>query len=271
MKITPAHIGALSACFAFGLLAAQTVRADDSPVLLQHTVKTKDLARYKIVIKAEVPAVGSATLTIIRKDEVKEVKDNGDTSTLVTPEKMTLNLAGDESDRDTPPPFTLVRTKVGKLLDYKPEKEDESILTTPMWKLFNALSEPLLAAKEVKPNDTWETEFDNPLVDGKKFTLKSVYLGTEKVDGVDLWKIKQTATPVVDKDGGKMPFEQTSWLDPASGQIVKAEATYTDIPTNTQFGKVGMSIKVTPVKDEKKPDEKKSDEKKDPSKEEKKP
>ena len=41
----------------------------------------------------------------------------------------------------------------------------------------------ILPEKEVKSGDSWQTEFDNPAAKGKKVTVKTSYLGTEKVDG----------------------------------------------------------------------------------------
>src|ERR1051325_2807187 len=105
MKIMHAFVGTLSVSLLFGLLTTPSARAEDKPVTLGRTAKADEKARYKIVIKADIP-VGQATLTTIRKDVVKEVKENGDIVTLVTPESADAEVVGMPIDVPLPPPYT---------------------------------------------------------------------------------------------------------------------------------------------------------------------
>jgi hypothetical protein len=108
------------------------------------------------------------------------------------------------------------------------------------------LSDQLFTDKEVKKNDTWETEIENPAVKEKKVTVKGTYLGNETVDGVELWKVKQTADAATDKDGGKLSVDFTSWINPTNGQVVKSEGVVKDLPT--MFGPMTWTMKQELIK-----------------------
>src|SRR5204862_7601920 len=103
--------------------------------------------------------------------------------------------------------------------------------------------------KEVKPGDSWDTEPDNQAAKSKKVKLKTTFVGTEKVDGKELLKLKQAGEPEVDDAGAKMSYETVYWLDPASGGIVKAESTVKDLPT-LSVGVISMTVKMTAIKGE---------------------
>src|SRR5207248_1555 len=82
---------------------------------------------------------------------------------------------------------------MGKLVDFK--MEEGGILAPEIARLLATLRTPILPEKEVKAGDTWQTEFDNPAVKGKKFTVKTTFVGTDKVEGMDVWKIQQSGEP----------------------------------------------------------------------------
>jgi hypothetical protein len=107
----------------------------------------------------------------------------------------------------------------------------------------------ILPTEAVKEKGTWKVELDNPIYAKMKIKGENTYLGLDKVDGVDLWKIKQTATVPTDGEGGAVVFDGTFWLNPANGQMVKMEGTAKDVPT--QFGKLSLAISVSQVKDDK--------------------
>ena len=130
--------------------------------------------------------------------------------------------------------------------EYKAEEAAGAFMTPEIAKLMASLSTSLLTDRALKTNDTWQTELENPAVKEKKVTVKDTYLGIDKVDGKDYWKVKQTAEAVVDADGSKMTYEFTVWIDPMSGDAFKIDGTVKDVPT--QVGPITMQITSTAVK-----------------------
>jgi hypothetical protein len=250
---------------AFALVGAQRVWAeekDEKPVTLAQTYKEGDAQRYKIEIQANV-SVGDVTITQTNKVTVKEVKKTGDIVLVRTDEGGTFAFGGQEQPTQIGPPVTVTRDKMGRQLDFKHEEIAQNPFS-PSVELLNAqLNELLLPDKPVKPKDTWQTELDNPVVEKKKIIVKGTFLGTEKVMGVELWKVKQTAEAVVDPNGSKCTTETTFWLDPANGHIIKMENDVKGIPT-IQYGTMSWIYKMAAIKPG---DEKKGDEKKAPVKE----
>ena len=103
--------------------------------------------------------------------------------------------------------------------------------------------------------ESWTTEMDNPALKGKKFSLKSVFIGIDKVDGKEYWKVKQTSTVEVDAAGAKTAFEMTHWMEIGTGETFKAEGSVKDLPT--QFGPVNWTMKIEKLKAEKPKEDKK--------------
>ena len=249
-KTTNVLFGLFSACCAFSLLTAQTVRADDKPVMLVHKDKVGDALHLAIKLSAE--AMGAE----IKADQkttstIKEIKKNGDVVTESKDEGGKISIGGMEMDQPPGPSTTTTRTSRGKLVDWKIEKEDESFISVPLQRLLDALNDILLPDKAVNPGDKWETEIANPVQEAKKIKVKTTYVGTEKVDGVELWKLKQTAEAIVSGDGDKISHVQTVWLNPTNGQLVRAEQEVKDIPTNTPLNKLSWKMKIEAVKPDK--------------------
>lgn len=223
-------IGALSACV---LAAGQSAWAvapkqdDAKPVAVAMTRKAKDSVQYKDMITLSLNGTDVA-LEQNRKHTVKEIKDDGPTTIIVTDlgGKVTFN----GSDMDTPPgsPVTVTQTPTGKILSYKPDMEDNPYLSTTTLHLIALADQIVFPDKPVKPGDSWTTEIDNPQVKGKKVTIKTTYVGADKVDTMATWKVKQTME--ADTDSGKMTAEITAMLDPANGQIVQAEHMAKGVP-----------------------------------------
>ena len=99
------------------------------------------------------------------------------------------------------------------------------------------------------------------MVKDKKISNKDTYLGIEKIEGKDYWKIKQTSEAVADADGNKVSYEATVWVDPTNGMVFKTEGTYKDLPTpsgpitsqiSSKALKAGDKDKAVPAKPEKK-------------------
>jgi len=232
-----------------GCIAIGPVRADDSPITLKYTTKVGDSQHQQILVKANVGGV-DAVVKQTQKRLTKEVNDAGDVTFLVTDEGGTLTLAGSDQHQDPGPDVTVKRDKLGKLTDWKPAKDfDNPPMSPEVMRATEQLYTVVLPTMAVKEKDTWKVELDNPVYSKAKIKVENTYLGMEKVDGVDLWKIKQTATVPLDADGGVSAFDGTFWLNPSNGQLVKLEGNVKDVPS--QFGKLQLEITVSPVKDEK--------------------
>lgn len=231
------------ALLAVALLAGPRLRADEMPVSLLVKPKAGRVTFSKTIIKTNVANM-DVIVTAAQKETVKEVKDNGDVVIETADQGTTLNVGGQDMDQPAVPAFAITRDKLGKL---KESKEPEGTFMAPeVSKLMALLSSSLLTEKTVKTNDTWETELENPAVKAKKIKVKDTYLGLEKVDGKDAWKIKQAAEAVVADDGSKMSYEFTEWINPETGESLKREGTVKDVPT--QYGALTMQIASKVVK-----------------------
>ena len=217
-------------------LLPSLAKADDTPVTLKYTTKVGDSFHQQMLIKANVGGI-DATLKQTQKRLIKDVSDTGDVTFLVTDEGGTLTLMGTDQHQDPGPDVTVKRDNLGKLTDWKPSKEfDNPPMSPEVMRATEQLYTVVLPSVPVKEKDTWKVAIDNPIYDKKKIAVENTYLGIEKVDGVDLWKIEQTATVPLDADGNVSTFEGTFWLNPASGQLVKLEGNAKDIPS--QYGKL---------------------------------
>jgi len=219
--------------FALVLVATPPVRADDAqqddrPVLLSRSFKAKEVCRIKSVVKATFNGMNHI-LESTEKRTIKEVKKNGDVVDVETPESLIFDgqLQPLDSSLDT----ILTRDKSGVLVDYREAGESMSSFSLEIRQLLTSLAVALLSNKPVKTDDSWETKFKNPAVKGKKVLVKTTYLGADRVEANIAWKLKQTGEVEVNDQGAKMRFEATFWLDPNTGQMLKQETNFTDIPT----------------------------------------
>jgi hypothetical protein len=222
-------------------------RADDA-VTLKYTIKVGDAMHQQVVLKvAGVDATAKQTL----KSVVKEVKDTGDVTVLETDEGGSFTLNGADTPMDKVPDITIKRDKQGKVTDWKLAMDLPATYPLPV-EILRALGQLyniVLPTAAVKEKDTWKLDLDNPVYDKMKIKIENTYVGIEKVDGVDLWKIKQTATVPLDADGNVSTFDGTFWLNPANGQLAKMDGNVKDVPT--QLGKFTFSVLVSPAKDDK--------------------
>lgn len=241
IQMTRSALGAACALTVF----ATPAFAQDKSVNLAYNYKAKDSYRSKVVVNTNVMGQ-DVVVTATAKTEIKEIKPNGDIVVVLTNEGGKLNLGGQEQDQPATPPVTATRTKLGKLVDYKAEDAAMGILAPEVQKLMAMLGEQLMTDKEVKKGDTWTTEIENPAVKEKKVTVKGTFLGTDTIDGVELWKMKQEADAAVDKDGAKLSVDFTNWINPTNGQVVKSEGTVKDLPT--QFGPMTWTMKQELIK-----------------------
>jgi hypothetical protein len=233
------------------LSAMLVARADDAVTKLAQTYKEGDTARYKQVIKVNAAGM-DVTVTTVDKSTVKEIKKSGDIVILREEESNVLNMNGADQNQENAPKATLTFSPSDRLLDMQPAPEG-GIMEPGVAKLVIVMHHFIFPDKAVKSGDTWENEVDDPAVKDKKLTIKGTFLGTEKREGKDLWKIKQAGEPLVDAAGGKMTFEFTGLFDPANGQLIHAEGNVKQIPT--QYGNLDWTEETSLVKPdaEKKP------------------
>lgn len=246
MKLNRAIIGVFGT---FAVIAALPVRAEDKPVKLARIFKKDEVTRHKSESVVSVNGM-EVTLTQSSKITIKEVKDDGHVLSETKNEGGKINVGGMEMDIPEAPPVTVTKDKRGVVTEFKMDDGGMSPFSPEILKLMVIVGDPILSEKEVKAGDSWETELDNPAVKGKKFTIKTTFVGVDKVDGVDLWKVKQTTEPAVDAAGAKMGCELIVWLAPANGREVKSESSIKDLPSN--FGTMSLKSKTTLVKEEKK-------------------
>jgi len=235
------------------LAAASTACLAEDAVTLALAYKKGDVIRHKVTINTSIMGM-DVTVTSTSKTTVQEVKDNGEVVSVEEAEETRISIGGMEIDQPGQPPVTTTRDKYGKLVDYKREETPQAFLAPEIERMSAMISGALLPDKAVKAGDTWQVELENPAVKGKKVVVKGTFIGMEKVDDAELWKIKQTAEADTDADGGKMTQEFIAWLAPSNGQVVKMEGSVKDLPT-VQFGPISWTIKMELIKEEKKESE----------------
>lgn len=224
------------------LASIQIAFAGESAISLLRTYKVGEVSRYKSTISANLMGT-DVLVTQTIKEEVKEVKENGHAVIVSTNEGGKVSANGQEQDIPPTPPITTTRDRLGKLVDFKKDESPQGLTTPEIERLMTALSDTLFTDKPVRAGDTWQVEIDNPVVKDKKVVVKGAFLGTEAVDGRNLWKVKQSGEADVDANGTKMTYEFTAWLNPANGQPVKVDGSVKDLPT--QFGPLSMKVVMT--------------------------
>ena len=227
-------------------LLATSVFADEKPVTLSRTFKKDAVVRMNI--ETAIDADGTPVqVKLSTKSTVKAVKDNGQIVIETQDEAGKITLNGSDMDIPGGGITTLTIDKAGKLVDFKAAVG--GILTPEILRLLETMRMPILSDKEVKTGDSWKSEFDNAAVKGKKFTVTTTFGGVDKVEGADMWKLKQEGAPDTDASGAKMGFDATYWLDTTSGQIVKADIKIKGQPT-IMYGTHSMTTKATRAKPE---------------------
>jgi hypothetical protein len=218
---------------ALALGALSVARAGDAEVKLARTYKANDPIQYKSVYKISVGGMDVVRTTVV-KDTVKEIKPTGDVVLATETISDQVEIGGAPMDI-MDDPITTTYDKTGKITEFKGVNAGGAI-GPEVLNLIAVAHNVLLTDKPVKKDDKWETEVDNPVIKGKKITLKETFLGTEKRDGKDLWKVKQTVEAPTDDAGGKLVSEYTALLDPATGQLVHSEGSMKDVPS--QYGQL---------------------------------
>ncbi len=234
---------ALLTLVAGALLAPHAGLAQDT-ITLARTFKKGEVVKAKVEVKASL-AGQEVLVTSDSTETVKDVLPNGNVILESKDENTKITLGGMEMEQPAPPPATTTRTKYGKLIDYKRAQEAEGIVSPDVQKVMMSISEVIFPEKAVKNGDSWSTELENAVIKEQKLTVKTTFLGTEKVGDTTYWKVQQLGEGIVDGNGLKMKSDITYWLDPKDGSTFKQEGKLSDIPT--QFGPISWTIKFTRV------------------------
>ncbi len=230
---------------ALALMGAQNANADTKKMVLSRPLKVGGAVTYKATIKASVQGM-DIVIEQTQKHTIKTVKDNGTVVTVSEDLGGVMKLNGMEQEQKPGAPTTETRDKLGKLVDFAHETDPGSPFAPDIQRLMASTSDIILSDKEVGEGDSWATELDNPASKENKAKVKTTYLGAEKVEGVELWKFKQTAEAVVNTDGTKITNEYTIWINPKDGLMEKLDGKVKDVPT--QIGPVEFTIAVQRVK-----------------------
>jgi hypothetical protein len=178
----------------------------------------------------------------VTKHEIKEVAENGDVTDVETLESSKISINGMEIDNpEKDRKVTTVTNKSGIIVKRKVENSSQA--DSPLEKL-NALSASFpIPSKPVKVGDTWKTELDNPMVEGKKVTATSKLTGKEKVGDVEtlVVKIEGAIPPKADAtEKDHIKVTGTYYVNPQTGRLVKVKG----ILENAELDIMGMSTKL---------------------------
>jgi hypothetical protein len=146
----------------------------------------------------------------------------------------------------------VTRQKSGKLVEMKKEETVAAAESAEVSRLMASIGTAIFTEKAVKAGESWETEVVNPLVKDKKVKIKTTFIGVDKLEGLEVWKVKQTAEADTDPNGGKLTYEATFWLDTANGQEARSDVTVIGLPS--MYGNLTIKTKALRVKPAEKSD-----------------
>jgi hypothetical protein len=230
----------------FAETSTSVARMQDA-MTLTRKVKAGDSVRYKTTLTLSANGA-DVTVEQNRKQTVKEVKESGETVTEITGEGDKLTVNGETNDIPPTAATTVTLDKSGKILSYKPAAADDPYLSTSTLHLLTLAEEIIFPDKAVKTGDSWKTEVDNPAVKEKKVVITTTFVGIEKVDGADVWKVKQTLEAET-AGGGSLKSEMTALVETTTGQTLSAEQSVTGVPTS-ELGALDWKAKLVRVKAE---------------------
>lgn len=239
--------GVLAVVSLFGLAGA---RADEAKITVVRRLTAGKALNFKYSAKGE---VAGTEFQVERTERlvVKSVREDGSVVLERTLEEGVLTLDGNAQDVKTTLPVTETRDRSGKLTIFKSVEAQGDVYGPEIAHILSLMREPIIGAKEISAGDTWDTKLDNPASKDSKITIKTSFSGTEKVDDASLWKFKQSAEPVVNRDGSKMSCETLFWLNPKTGVTEKSVATIKDMPTVHGPMNIEIALKFVSLEDAK--------------------
>ncbi len=243
-------IGALCALTVMGPVAVfadagkpvLSIQDTDKTTTLTRTAKVGDSVRYQKVLEI---AVGGQDVKVEQnhKQTIKEVKESGE-EVIEVADEGTKIIAGADSNEVPPNALvTVTRDKSGKILTFK-SSSDDPYLSASTLHLLTIADEVVFPDKPVKEGYSRKTEVENPAVKNKKATITTTFVSAEKVDGVDVWKVKQNLE--AETDSGRMKSEFLALIEVATGQTISGEQTITGVPTT--MGPLDWTAKLKRVK-----------------------
>ncbi|MBM3495329.1 MAG: hypothetical protein FJX72_13565 [Armatimonadetes bacterium] len=246
---TTAAIGAalLGTCLPYAAPAQATQATDAPAVTLARVQKVGDVWRARVIGTANVSGA-EVTLDRTIRQEVKEIKKTGEVVTITRDLGGKVNAGGQEMEVPESGPVTVTSDKLGRMVKYEKSSNDMSIMAPEVEQIMAVMQDYLLPEKPVKAGDTWENALPNPLDKDKKLQVKTTFVGMDKVEDAQVWKIKQVVTAVVDSEGGKMTAEIVFLAHPTNGATKVLEGTMKGMPT--QYGPIDLKLKVTQLKPE---------------------
>ncbi len=237
----------LLALIGAALIGGTALGQDEAAVSISRTRKAGDVLRIKVTATADVAGT-EVTLERTLKTEVKEIKKTGEIVLAQSDLGGKVNAGGQEMDIPGSGPALTTVDKLGRLVKFDRPATDMSILAPEVEQLVLTMQDYLLPEKAVKPGESWEAELPNPLVPDKKVKVKTTFVGMDKLDEMQVWKIKQAMTVIVEALGTKMTSEMLFLADPSSGTPQVVEGTMKGVPT--QYGAVDLKLKAVLLKPE---------------------
>lgn len=228
---------------ALALLALAPLVTAAEGITIQRKATVGEKQHLKLQIEGEVS--GTAFVMNGRfSSEVKEVTPGGEISTEEQSQEQILTVGGMQIPLPGGQPIRQKRDRLGRLLSLE-DPNPASLFGPAVGKALAMVSSPLLPEKPVAPGESWSGEYDNPVKEGSKLTLKTTYAGPEKVGEQELHKLTQVAT--VPTPMGDAVLNFTFWIEPARGISVRQESQGKDIPT--QFGPMSwkQSMELVPA------------------------
>ena len=158
------------------------------------------------------------------REEVKGVADNGDATIVEKNEELEMTVNGNSVPNPAVGSITTaVFSSNGLVL-----KRERSVAVQEGSEILQKLDRILLAQPAppmpVKIGETWTTDLDNPLLEGKKVTFTSKLTGKERIQGVEALAV-EVQVDVPTKEGAEatdiVKLSGTYYLDPAQGRHLK--------------------------------------------------
>jgi hypothetical protein len=217
---------------AAGLLFAGMAAHAAATAVPPPDAKAGDTLRYQFAAKLNVSG-SNVELRQVLKQIVREITDGGELVLSEESETGEITIMGDRQELPAGPGVTATLNRQGRVIKFA-YQGDETVLSARANELITLFSQLVYPMGPVEVGAEWPTEYANPLASGKKVSITTAYLGSEKVEGRDLLKLRQTAE-AEDGAGGRVRGTFTFWIDPeapSQGYPVKIESDLRNVPTS---------------------------------------
>lgn len=235
MKLTqkPISLAAaigMSCILTLPITGIKSARADDGTAYSWSLPRIKgEVSRYRqrAVVTGLLPDGTNldAHIKMINKQEVKDVKENGDALVVETVESRTIIVNGNKIPED-PSSYTIFkRTFSNTGLVLKSTVENAPAGSETLAQMSSMLRATPIPDKPVKIGDSWTTEIVNTVVPGKKVKFTSTADSIEKVAGVDTLKIKVKLTFPIQANAAEADFVKADGsynIDPKTGRLMRS-------------------------------------------------